>query len=184
MFSTLDVSSSVPRAAVGVIGAYEGNSFAIRALIVFFTGLAMYNALELIILAMLMFSHYHSLYFWALLVASLGIIPYSLGFLLRLFGILHSNPPWTSLVLSTIGWYAVVTGQSLVLWSRLHLIVSGERGRKILLCTKWMIIIDAIILHSTTTVVDFGSNAKASTGTAGFIAAYNVVEKIQITGFL
>lgn len=179
MFSTSDSSRSVPQGAVGVIGAYEGNSFAIKALIVFCTGLAMYNAVEIILLAMLMFSHYHSLYFWALLISSLGIIPYSLGYLFKLFDIIHS---WPSLVLSTIGWYAVVTGQSLVLWSRLHLIVGGERGRKILLYTKWMIIINAIILHSSTTVVDFGSNA--SINTASFVAAYDVVEKIQITGFL
>jgi hypothetical protein len=44
----------------------------------------------------------------------------------------------------------MVTGQSVVLWSRLHLIVSGERGRLILRYTKWMTIIDAIVLHLST----------------------------------
>lgn len=182
MSSTSNSSSSVPHAAAGVIGAYEGNSFAIKALIVFCTGLAMYNAVELIILTMFIFSHYNSLYFWALLISSIGLIPFALGFLFRLLDILHSNALWVSLVLSTIGWYAVVTGQSLVLWSRLHLVLYGERGRKILLYTKWMIIVDAIILHTTTTVVDFGSNGTIDT--AGFVAAYNVVEKVQVTGFL
>ncbi|KAJ9653930.1 hypothetical protein H2201_009073 [Coniosporium apollinis] len=75
----------------------------------------------------------------------------------------------------------MITGQSLILWSRLHLIVSGEKGRKILLYTKWMIIIDAIILHIPTTVVTYGSNGDINTAT--FVEVYNIVEKIQMTGF-
>ena len=145
----------------------------------------MYNALELIILAFMIFSHYHSLYFWSFLISSLGIIPYSLGFLFKSLGILRtvrSSARWGSLVLITIGWCAMVTGQSLVLWSRLHLIVSGERGQKILLYTKWMIITDAIILHTTTIVVEFVSFG--SIDVARFATAYDIVEKIQMTGFL
>lgn len=77
--------------------------------------------------------------------------------------------------------YGMVTGQAVVLWSRLHLVVNGERGRKILKYTKWMIIIDVLILHVPTTVVTFGSNGNIDRH--NFVKAYNVIEKFQMTGF-
>lgn len=182
MINASDASSSVDFAGRGVIGAYEGSSFTIKALIVFCAGLSTYNALELIILIFLTFSNYRSFYFWTLLISTLGIISYSIGFLFILFNILPGNARWVSLTIKQIGWFAMITGQSLVLWSRLHLIVSGERGRKTLLYTKWMIIVDATILQVTATVVTFGANG--SLDITGFVGAYNVVEKIQMTGFL
>jgi hypothetical protein len=68
-----------------------------------------------------------------------------------------------------------------VLWSRLHLIVSGERGERILKWTKYMIIFNAIALHIPTTVLTFGSNGDIQTGV--FVRGYNVMEKIQMVGF-
>ena len=67
----------------------------------------------------------------------------------------------------------MITGQSLVLWSRLHLIVSGEHGDKILRRTKWMIIIDAFILHIPTTVLTFGSNGYINTQV--FVTGYSIM---------
>lgn len=142
----------------------------------------MYIVLELMILIALTFSHYHSLYFGTLLVSSLVLIPYSLGFFFKLLDILPGNARWASLILITIGWYAMITGQHLVLWSRLHLIVGGDNQRKILAYTKWMIVIGAITLHIPTTVVTFGSNG--STNATGFLRIYNVWEKVQMSGFL
>lgn len=80
-----------------------------------------------------------------------------------------------------VGWYAMITGQSFVLWSRLHLIVTGPRGEAIIRYTKWMILIDAVILHVPTTVLTFGSNGSVDTSTFQF--AYNIMEKIQMAGF-
>lgn len=82
----------------------------------------------------------------------------------------------------SVGWVAMVTGQSLVLWSRLHLIVTGERGQKILFYTKWMIITNAVVLHTATIVVEFG--AFGNIESENFATAYNIMERIQITGFL
>jgi hypothetical protein len=45
-----------------------------------------------------------------------------------------------------IGWTCMVTGQSLVLYSRLHIIVSNVQKLKWILA---MIILDGIILHPT-----------------------------------
>lgn len=175
-------SRSSLSAAAGVTGSYEGNSVALKVLVVFCAGLSIYNAFELVALVFLTFSHYRTLYFWSLLISSFSLIPYGLGFSFIFFKDLTGNWRWISIILLTIGWYAMVTGQSLVLWSRLHLIVSGEKGRKILLYTKWMIIVDAIVLHTSTTIVTFGSNG--NTHTAVFVEAYNIVEKIQMIGFL
>jgi len=175
-------TSAVRFAAQGVLGGYDGNSLALQVIIGLATGLTMYNAIELVVLVLITFRRYRGLYFWSLLISSLGLIPYALGFSFKFFKVLTGNARWASVVLLSIGWYPMITGQSVVLWSRLYLIVSGERGRKILKYTKWMIIIDAIILHIPTSIVTFGSNGTRDTTT--FVEAYNVIEKTQMTGFL
>jgi len=71
----------------------------------------------------------------------------------------------------------MVTGQSVVLYSRLHLIVEDKSK------TRWvlyMIIINFFILHVPTTVLFLGSNTKHS---SHFIGAFNVYERLQLAGF-
>ncbi|KAJ5579159.1 hypothetical protein N7450_008026 [Penicillium hetheringtonii] len=179
--ASLASSDSVPTAAPGVTGSYTGNSLALKATVILCAGLSMYNGLELLILIFSKFSRYATVYFWSLLASSLSLFPYSLGYAFKFFGTLTGKAKWVSLSLLTIGWYVMVTGQSVVLWSRLHLVVTGENGGRILFYTKWMIIIDAIILHIPTTVVTFGSFGDLETH--NFVRAYNVVEKFQMTGF-
>jgi len=108
----------------------------------------MYNVVELQILIFGTFSRFRGLYFWSLVISSWGIIPYAIGFILKYFSVLHGGGKWLSVFLLSIGWYPMVTGQAIVLWSRLHLVVTGETGDKILKWTKWMIIIDAIVCTS------------------------------------
>ena len=74
----------------------------------------------------------------------------------------------------------MVTGQSLVLYSRLH-VVLGQANHKLLHGVKWMIIIDAIVFHVSTIVVLFG--AYYAEQQSNFAAAYKYIEKIQMTGF-
>ena len=111
----------------------------LKICIAFFLGLAMYNVVELLVLIFGTFQRFRGLYFWSLVVSSLGIVPYSLGFLFKYFNILRGGGKWFAVFLLTIGWYPMVTGQAIVLWSRLHLVVEGARGDKILRWTKWMI---------------------------------------------
>ncbi|OBT65021.1 hypothetical protein VE03_05270 [Pseudogymnoascus sp. 23342-1-I1] len=153
-------SNLISRAPAGITEPYQGNSFAVKALIVLGTGLAIYNALELIILAFGTFKRYNSVYFRSFLASSIGIIPYSLGLLFKSLGTLrafHSGYRWISLVLITTGW------------------------QEIFLYTKWMIIISAIVLFIPTTVVEFGAFGNVDTN--AFAKGYNIMEKIQITGF-
>ena len=102
--SSLGSQGSLDSAGNAISGGYNGNSFAVKTLIVFFTGLAMYNAIELTILILLTFVRYRGLYFWSIVIASIGIVPYSLGFLFKFFLITTGNSKWLDVVLLTIGW--------------------------------------------------------------------------------
>ncbi|EXJ59339.1 uncharacterized protein A1O5_12220 [Cladophialophora psammophila CBS 110553] len=173
-------SSPFSSAAEGITGGYTGGSLTIKVMIAFFLGLAMYNAVELQVLIFGTFKRFRGLYFWSLLISSMGIFPYCIGFLFKYFSIL-TNAKWFSLLLLSVGWYPLITGQAIVLYSRLHLLLTGERRDKILKWTKWMIIVDAIVLHIPTTVLTIGSNS--DTHTKAFVDGYNVMEKVQMCGF-
>ncbi len=160
----------------GISGGYKGNSLALRVIIASFSALAWYNALELNILIFVTFKKYGGLYFWSLLVSSWEVIPYAMGFFFKFFQITSND--FVSVTLITIGWYCMVTGQSVVLYSRLHLVLRNQKTLKRIL---WMIMIDAVILHIPTTVLTYGSNGSINTRT--FVHGYNVMEKIQMTGF-
>lgn len=97
-----NVNRSFLPPAAGVTGAYEGNSRSLRIIIGFFTALTLYNSLELIAIIIFSFKRWQGLYFWSLLVASIALTPYALGFSLRLFGV--DGALWPSVVLLTIGW--------------------------------------------------------------------------------
>lgn len=163
-------------AYAGVSGAYDGESLGLKISMATFLGVGLYNAIELCILISITFNRYHGLYFWSLLLASIaGVIPYSIGFLLKFYQLMDSL--WLSLVFLTVGWWFMITGQSLVLYSRLHLVLREPATlRRVLI----MIIANIFLLHVPTSVLTFGSN---STAKSGFVRPYDIVEKIQMTGF-
>lgn len=169
-------SASWTSPGAGITGGYNGNSEVLRIFIVFFCGLAMYNSLELVVMIYLTFTRKQGLYFWALLLSGLGIIPYAIGFLLKFMNITEGSLKWLAVTLLTVGWYPMVTGQAVVLWSRLHLLVSGPAGERMIRWTKWMIIVDAVILHIPTTVLTYGANGDHDT--AMYEVGYNVMEKV------
>lgn len=181
MASNSSSSESWISPGAGITGGYDGDSETLRMFIVFFSGLAMYNACELVGIIFLVFKRYNGLYFWSMLVADLGIIPYSLGFLLKFMNITTGKSRYAAVVVITIGWWPMITGQSVVLWSRLHLIMSGSKAQQTITWTKWMIVANFFLLHIPTTVLTFGSNGHLATENFG--KAYNVYEKIQMIGF-
>ena len=83
------------------------------------------------------------------------------------------------MLLSTIGWIMLITGQAVVLYSRLGLILNNPR---ILKAVKWMIIIDAIVFHGMTTIVQYGKAYGSQR--EGFGRGLYYIEKIQMTGML
>jgi hypothetical protein len=163
------------RSPYGTTGAEipydQGTFMAIAA----FTAVAWYNVAELNIQVFLTFKRHRGLYFWSLLISSYGCVLHALGFLLKFFKLTSNN--YLSVTIITIGWYCMVTGQAVVLYSRLHLVVREQRILRGILA---MIIVDAICFHIPTTVLTYGSN---SPDAHRYTSAFNVVERLQMTVF-
>lgn len=140
-----------------------------------FTAVAWYNVAELNIQVFLTFKRHRGLYFWSLLISSYGCVLHALGFLLKFFQLTTND--YVSVTIITIGWYSMVTGQAVVLYSRLHLVVREQRILRGILA---MIIVDAIGFHIPTTILTYGSNTKDE---QRYTPAFNVVEKLQMTAF-
>ncbi|KAF4465899.1 hypothetical protein FALBO_7247 [Fusarium albosuccineum] len=149
-------------------------SLPINMTIAGFFAVACYNCVEILISLANRFKRHDGLYFWSMLVATLGIILHSIVVLLRYYSL---GPNFRLCVLTCVGWYGMVTGQSVVLYSRLHLIVPDKSK------TRWvliMIIINFFILHVPVTVLFLGSNTRDS---HRFLAAFNIYERVQLAGF-
>ena len=70
----------------------------------------------------------------------------------------------------------MVTGQSVVLYSRLGVILHNP---KILRLVLWMIIVNGVTFYVTTTVIHYGTYSSDG----GFNTAAIIIEKIQMTAF-
>lgn len=160
----------------GISGAFQSQSSTVRQALLVFIILSLYNVVELVVLILSSFRRRRGLYFWSLFLSTtLGVLPYSLGFLLKFFTNIN---PYISVTMLTVGWWVMVTGQGLVLYSRLHLVLRDQwKLRRVL----YMILANVLLLHVPTTVLTYGSNVNHPT--AQFINGYNIMEKIQMTGF-
>ncbi|KAF2021577.1 hypothetical protein BU24DRAFT_338320 [Aaosphaeria arxii CBS 175.79] len=154
-------------------GQFNSNTLAV----IVCSALALYNALELELLIFTTFHAYRGLYYWALVLSSFGIIPYVLGYMIEYFRLTYLA---VGIAIDTTGWILMVTGQSVVLYSRLYL-VFGRGHRNLLAAVKWMIIVDAIVFHGVTAIVVYGSHYGERTSSFGL--AYNYVERIQMVAF-
>ncbi|KAK9646523.1 hypothetical protein HCH54_005262 [Aspergillus fumigatus] len=171
------MAGSILASEDGISGGYVGHDLGLNLSIVIPLSITLYNATELMVLIFATFKRYGGLYFWSLLISSLfGLVLYSLGFLLKLLQLTSAR--WLSVTILTVGWYCMVTGQSVVLYSRLHLVVYDQR---ILTFVLYLIIMDAFLLHIPTTVLTYGSNLGGND--LLFIKGFVIMEKIQMTGF-
>lgn len=141
-----------------------------------FLSVALYNVVEITFTLFLTFKYRKGLYFWSFLIATWGIAIYSIGFILKDFN-LAKTIPYFYVTLIIFGWCMMVTGQSMVLYSRLHLIVHSHIILRLVL---GMIIIDAIILHIPTIILCYGSNSPLFTH---FSVPYAVYERVQVSIF-
>ena len=137
--------------------------------------ISIYMAALVDLKALATFKRYNTLYFWSLLVTSWGIILHSLGVILKWF---VGSCPWeVHTAFSSFGWWCMVTGQSLVLYSRLHLAV---RDKRILRAILVMIVVDFCLFQVPTTLQKFLST-QANTGV--WLQVYHVYERIQLVVF-
>ena len=150
---------------------YSFNALAIVSLLC--TGLTLYNAIEILLLIFTTFKKWSGLYFWAFLVTCAASCIYAIGFALQYF---VEEKRFAGDILNNIGWIVTVTGHSIVLYSRLHLVLQNQR---ILRFVLWMIIIDAFVFYIPTTTTHYVSLH----GTPAQTLAAGIIEKIQMTGF-
>jgi hypothetical protein len=135
----------------------------------------MFNALETFILVFLTFKRYGGVYFWSLLITATAILVAALFNLLVFFSL--SAPNYGLVSMAVIGWWFYIPGQSIVLWSRLHLVIAS---RKILRGTLWMIIISTIVfIIPTTVLVLLQASPDAPPADTH---AYYIMEVTQVTG--
>lgn len=144
-------------------------------IIIVFLSLALYNVIELACIIWGTFKRYAGLYFWSFLVATLGIALSCIGFCIKFFG--PASLGYFSCTLSLMGWVFMVTGQSLVLWSRLHLVLRNRRRLKIIL---WIIIFNGVVCHGMVIPLVYGS---FSNNPEIFQTPYEITERIEIVVF-
>lgn len=167
--------SSLTQEPIGLVGGYQGNSTAVKVIMGVLVSIVLYNAVELTVLILMTFRRYRSLYFWSLVLsATIGLIASGIGNLLHFFAI---GPLSLALALSNVGFYFLVPAQSLVLYSRLHLILSNPRLLHFILCA---VIFSGIVFAVLVTVLSFGS---AFLRTGPWNAGYKVIERLQVTWF-
>lgn len=143
--------------------------------IIVFGSIALYNVVELNYMVLGRFRRRRGLYFWSLLVATWGIALNGIGYLFQHLQLIHEPELYSTLI--CLGWVAMVTGQSVVLYSRLYLVMPDDRRRRWVLA---MIAFDAIAMHIPVIVLVFGSN---SSHPEPFIGPYVIYEKVQLTVF-
>ncbi|KAH7137535.1 hypothetical protein EDB81DRAFT_870323 [Dactylonectria macrodidyma] len=146
-----------------------------ETIILVFLAISLYNVVELTIIIFGTFKRHSGLYFWSCLCASWGIPFCCAGFLVKYYA--PASLGYLAISLIIPGWVAMVTGQSLVLWSRLHLVL---RNRKRLRMILWMIIIDAVICHGTIIPMAYGA---VSSSSEMWVKPFSIMEKIQVTIF-
>jgi hypothetical protein len=144
-------------------------------IVIVFLSIAVYNTLEIVVKVFQRFRRYQGVYFYSMLAASIGIIIHALGYFLRNYDIVNSAP--IEITLACGGGMLMITGQSIVLWSRLHLISPGRRDRWLL----WMIIGDCVIVQGGATKLFAGSN---SSQPSPWLSVYAKFEVFQVTWFV
>lgn len=145
------------------------------AVVLVFICVAFYNFLELEVLILSTFKRRRGLYFWSFNIATWGVAFNATGYLLKHLEL--STQPHLYATLILIGWCTMITGQSVVLYSRLHLVL---HNRKRLRAVLIMIVTNALWLHIPVIILVYGANSNNPTP---FEKPYSIYEKIQLSVF-
>ncbi|KAJ5960750.1 uncharacterized protein N7479_007900 [Penicillium vulpinum] len=131
-----------------------------------------WNSLEVVIGIFERFKKYRGLYFWSMQIAAWGILLHGIPAQIRYT---TKGPAFAMSVPFIIGWICMVTGQAVVLYSRLHLVVADVRHVRWVL---WMIIGNLFILHIPMTALYF-----LNFGNAQYMLAAAIYDRFQVIGF-
>ncbi|KAK1979898.1 integral membrane protein [Colletotrichum cereale] len=140
-----------------------------------FAATAYYNTIETFFSIFTTFKRRQGRYFWSMVVANTGININVIAFVLRYFGYYHEAVLASSIIIP-FAWYFMVTGQAIVLWSRLHLVVHSQRKIRLVLS---MIIFNAVTMHIPETVIFVLANVYPKQWTMPF----KIYEKVELVVF-
>ncbi|KAI5460834.1 hypothetical protein BGZ63DRAFT_464859 [Mariannaea sp. PMI_226] len=145
-----------------------------------FMTIAFYHVIELHCLLFNTFKKWRGLYFWSVFGATWGVALNGLGVVLKSFNLTDGSTAQMIpvLLLLLVGWYLMVTGQSVALYSRLHLVVYD---RRIVRGVLYLIIFLAVTCHLPLTIIIFILNTTTQSQTA--LKVYKVYEPLQLTLF-
>ncbi len=156
--------------------SFKSNLTSQRSILAVFTAVPLWMTVELTIWVFYVFRRWSGLYFWSVLICTWGVTLHAIGFILK-FCVPSCN--WiVSTTLAEIGWVSMVTGFSVVLYSRLHLVVRSPRILKFVLI---MVITDAFLFHVPTIVFQYGVSAKESH--KKYLPYMAPMERVQVLGF-
>lgn len=162
----------VRRDSVSLVENTKGLWFALACL----AGIGLWNASEIVLVVWWTFRRRpRTLYFWSLVTAALGVIVCSVAQVID-FSLGSQNGMFV-VVLGSAGWIPMVTGQSLVLYSRLHLLWVDSRVMTFLLA---MIIFNGLTMHCSAFAINISARALE---TQPLIKAYEIMERTEVTVF-
>ncbi|KAF4973493.1 hypothetical protein FSARC_227 [Fusarium sarcochroum] len=167
---TLSIGRLAPR---GSDPSYNLDS----VLIIICLALTYFNTAELLVAIYFRFKVQSGLYFWSMLLATLALLPFCLGFMLEDFGII---PKYAGIAINCVGWIFMVSGQSFVLYSRLRLLLYSVPILRAVLC---MIITNAILWHPSTIALHYASLYAPPSTIEGCKTVFGVIEKVQMVCF-
>ncbi|KAF2431445.1 hypothetical protein EJ08DRAFT_696530 [Tothia fuscella] len=127
-----------------------------------FGAIAIWSSVPLTIRLLVTLKRRRGLYFWSILVCGWGLSLRQLGYVLKFM--VPKCPYLLGDILSQGGWVGMVTGFSMVLYSRLNLILESQVVRRRVL---WMIIINAIVFHPLMITISIGMNVLRKGGRGG-----------------
>lgn len=139
-----------------------------------FLSLALYNVMELTIITFTTFKRFRGLYCWSIIVSAYGTAVNAVGFILR--GLDRGVSPFLYSSLVLFGWVAMITGQSLVLYSRLHIVLQKETRLRAVL---HMIIFNAIFVSIPVMVLVY----LVDTDPKRYVLIFSISEKVQLCIF-
>ncbi|KKY29670.1 putative integral membrane protein [Diaporthe ampelina] len=146
-----------------------------RYVVITILGVSIYNCVELIPFIFATFKRYKGLYFWSLFVSILGILMSNISNLVSNF---YPDPPRLEVgFVGLFGWAFMVTGQSLVLYSRLDLLPLGDKTRRWVLR---VIIFNAVVMQVPIIVLNTGAK---SARPERFLPVFSIYERIQVIVF-
>jgi hypothetical protein len=136
-------------------------------------GISIYSSIEILFSIFHQFKNRKGLYFWSMLVACISIPIHATAVLLRMFGL---APNAAMCFVIVLGWWGMVTGQAVVLYSRLHLVSDRKKIRWVLI----MIATNFTVLHLPVSALYLAINIHTFTS---LTKVFSIYEKIQLCGF-